>query len=305
MTEKEILNKARQLIEARQFAEARNLLLPIAANPTAKRWLEKLAEIAPQSESRSTRRYNTPLVVGIIVISALLVLTLGVLLGQNLLTAREVLLVVTATELPTISITETSTLLPTETPTETYTPTVTPSETYTSVPTKTFTPTATLTSTETATLAATFTITPTFTPSQTRTPRPSPTVALGSRSNPVPQGTNYRFPGYGTVSVVSSWLPGQTGLAVVSVSFYCERPTSQKCNVLDFMLDAVGSSGTTYPQAFETGIPQPGFWDFMTADVFGGGSKTGYAGFLVNQQENDLQIRVQIMYQPHEIFFDA
>ncbi len=205
-------------------------------------------------------------------------------------------------------------------PTVAVLPSVTPTTIPTKPPKPTWTPSLTPLPTQTPTTTASSTLTPTdlpSTPALLLTPKPfqmpiptttsGPTImpAWGTRSNPVPIGQSFRFPGYGSLTVVSSaWIAGQTGLANVQLSFTCERPADQKCNVLDLMLDAVGGSGLTYQQAFESGVPSPEFWDFMSADVFGGGTKTGYAGFLILEQESTLAMRVSIYLQSSaDVFF--
>lgn len=135
-------------------------------------------------------------------------------------------------------------------------------------------------------------------------PTSSGTGTRGTRGNPVPQGTPYEFPGLGSFTVKSEWSQGQTGLAIVFIEFTCERPSSQKCNILEFMLAAVGSSGTVYEQSFDLSIPQPLFWDFMSSDVYGGGTLSGYAGFKLTRPETSLQMRVGIFLEFEEVFFD-
>lgn len=118
---------------------------------------------------------------------------------------------------------------------------------------------------------------------------------LGTYNNPVPIGTGYRFAGHGTMTVTEArWQPGQTGVAVVGLSFTCERPADQPCNTGDFMLDATGSAGVTYIREFGRAVPEPSFGDFMTDEVYGGGTQSGYAGFLITNDEDWLMMKVEI-----------
>jgi hypothetical protein len=146
---------------------------------------------------------------------------------------------------------------------------------------------------------------PVVTSAPTRTPRPTATPELGTRTNPIAIGDPVQIPGYGTMLVSGSeWSPGMTGVAIIVIDFFCERPSDQSCSVLDFLLDAIGGSGTTYIQEFSGSVPLPGFWDPMTADVFGGGEKQGYAGFLITQYEDTLVMRVNAGFNQFILFFN-
>ena len=70
------------------------------------------------------------------------------------------------------------------------------------------------------------------------------------------------------------------------------------------MLDVVGSSGNVYQRVFESGVPEPTFGSFMNPDVYGGGTTSGYAGFLVTTPESSLAMRVQIFLMQGEVFFE-
>ncbi len=136
------------------------------------------------------------------------------------------------------------------------------------------------------------------------TPTRAPTAVMGSRSNPVPLRTSYTFPGIGTLTVQESrWRAGSTGLAIVYLSFTCERPADQTCNTTDFMLDAVGESGATYAREFDISVPEPWFGNFMNSDVYGGGTATGYAAFLVTAQETGLLMRAQLFLKQEKVLF--
>jgi hypothetical protein len=147
---------------------------------------------------------------------------------------------------------------------------------------------------------------PTVTDTPLSTPTTAPTIkpSLGTFNNPVPIGIGYKFPGFGTLTVInSSWLSGQTGFAIVKLSFSCERPADQKCDTGNFMLDALGGSGNGYKQEFDTAIPNPTFGTFDNPPVYGGGVENGYAGFLVTNSESALIMRVQLFLQDGEFYF--
>jgi len=138
---------------------------------------------------------------------------------------------------------------------------------------------------------------PTKTPSPTRTLSPTNTPVIGTFDNPIPISLSYRFPGYGTLKVnSSSWMPGQTGLAIVELSFECERPADQECRTGDFMFDVLGGSGNGYTPAFDSGIPTPHFGSFINPPIFGGGVEKGYYGFLITEKEDLLKMRVHILF---------
>ena len=69
---------------------------------------------------------------------------------------------------------------------------------------------------------------PTFTSAPTNISAPTTSSKFGTFNNPVPIGIGYTFPGFGTLTVIkSSWLSGQTGFAIVDLSFSCERPVDK------------------------------------------------------------------------------
>jgi hypothetical protein len=147
----------------------------------------------------------------------------------------------------------------------------------------------------------TFTSTPTFIS--------APTIEnqIGSFNNPIPIGVGHTYPGFGTLTVLeSSWMPGQTGFAIVKLSFTCERPAGQECDLVvsgRFMLSALGNSGNGYNQEFDSAIPEPGFGSFDNPPLYGGGTETGYVGFLITGNENTLLMRVQIFLQSGDVYF--
>jgi hypothetical protein len=147
----------------------------------------------------------------------------------------------------------------------------------------------------------TFTATPTFISVPT-TGSPN-----GTYNNPVPIGIGYTYPGFGTLTVLeSSWQSGQTGFAIVKLSFTCERPADQECDLGvsgRFMLSALGNSGNGYNQEFDSAIPRPNFGSFTNPPVYGGGNETGYVGFLITGNETSLLMRTQIFLQQGEVFF--
>ena len=135
-------------------------------------------------------------------------------------------------------------------------------------------------------------------------PIPQPVNQYGSFNYPVAIRSGYRFPGLGTLSVVqSAYASGQTGLAIVVLSFVCERPAGQICDTGDFMLDTVGSSGNGYSRVFESGVPEPSFGSFDLPDLYGGGKETGYAAFQITKPENRLLLTVKIFLQDGIIYF--
>jgi hypothetical protein len=145
---------------------------------------------------------------------------------------------------------------------------------------------------------------PTLTRAPTYTPAPTNTPQMGTFNNPVPIGVGYTFPGFGTLTVVSSsWIPGQTGFAIVDISFSCQRPAGQKCDTGDFMFDALGGSGNGYGREFDTAIPDPWFGTFNNPPVYGGGVEKGFAGFLITKNENILLMRVRLFLEEGELFF--
>lgn len=127
----------------------------------------------------------------------------------------------------------------------------------------------------------------------------------GTYDNPVPLGSSYRFPNFGTFTVTNG-TQAKSGWAIIYVTFTCELPANQKCDASNFMFDAVGVSGTVYRQEFDTHIPEPGFADIFSGrdEVYGGGTTSGYVGFYLPQQENSIKLRVHIFLDFNtEVFF--
>lgn len=146
-----------------------------------------------------------------------------------------------------------------------------------------------------------FTSTPTFIPVST-----SSSPQIGTFNNPVPIGVGYTFPGLGTMTVVkSSWLSGQTGFAIVALTFVCERPADQECDtgVGGFMFSALGNSGNGYSKDNDTSIPSPDFGSFMNPPLYGGGVENGNIGFLITQNETSLKMRVNLFLKDDEVYF--
>ncbi len=170
--------------------------------------------------------------------------------------------------------------------------------------TATVTPTPTKTRRPTSTPVPSSTPTVTNTPTATMTLTPTPTVQLGIASNPVPIGSGFTIPDMGTLTVVrSSWATGQTGLAIVELSFVCGRPIGELCKTSSLILDALGGSGTGYDRAFDSAIPEPGFGYGPKDPLYGGGTETGNAGFLVENKESSLMMIVQVFLQEGKFFF--
>jgi peptidoglycan hydrolase-like protein with peptidoglycan-binding domain len=132
---------------------------------------------------------------------------------------------------------------------------------------------------------------------------PSRSDPFASFYNPVPRGSWARFPGLGSLMVHSSWQPGQTGYAIVLITFVCERPAHQICDTGDFMLDVVGGSGQGYRRDFNRAIPEPSFGSFMNPDLYGGGTEAGYAGFLVTRSETTLKMIVKLFLEDGIYYF--
>ncbi|MEP7293481.1 MAG: hypothetical protein ABI835_16975 [Chloroflexota bacterium] len=137
------LQAARELIEEKRYTEARVVLKTIPNDATAKRWLAKLDEIAPEKSTRSS--FVIPvLVIGFLLIAVVSVAVLLISRGTSSNSASEptqvvvvpTLLVVspdtaTPTEIPatdtqlppSVTSTQTATLLPSITPLPSSTPT--------------------------------------------------------------------------------------------------------------------------------------------------------------------------------------
>jgi len=129
----------------------------------------------------------------------------------------------------------------------------------------------------------------------------------GLRTSPIPLGTGQTFPGLGTLTILESqWMPQQTGMAIIRLSFTCERPTNQLCETdsSTFFLDAVGGSGLVYGHEFDRTIPDPTFGGFDHSEVYGGASIDGYAGFLITNPEANLTLRVFERSSQGEVFFN-
>lgn len=155
---REQLQAAKQLIEERRYAEARSLLRQID-HPTAKRWLAKLDEIAPEAKQGRSLALGFMVIIGII-------LLIGIGLAAIVQIAFRPTENVQVASIPTLA------ELPTNTPSQT--PSKTPTNTLTPSLTPTLTPTATPTSTSTPKPSSTSTNTPV--PSNTPFPTPVPLV---------------------------------------------------------------------------------------------------------------------------------
>jgi hypothetical protein len=165
-------------------------------------------------------------------------------------------------------------------------------------------PSATKTPQPTVTTGPSNTPAPTNTPGPTLAPPATATAPVATFNNPVPIGTSYTWPGTGTLTVKKSdWKPGQTGYAIVLLSFSCERPADQTCDTGHFLLHAVGGSGNGYSRGFDTAIPEPGFGSFTNPPPHGGGHEEGYAGFLITSSETTLAMQVGIFLQDGEWYF--
>lgn len=155
-------------------------------------------------------------------------------------------------------------------------------------------------------------------PTPRATQRPSATVASlptrapaatqgprhGTYANPVMPGSEYAFPGLGSLKVKRcQWRPGQTGLAIVELSFRCERPAEQECDTGRFLLDALGRSGNGYKRKLDPAVPEPAFGWIGNPPVYGGGTEEGYAGFLITAAEESLLMRVRLFLEQGEVFF--
>lgn len=182
--DRELLQKARELIMRRRFDDARRILQAMPDNPTAVSWLAKLNEIASPTlrsihvnESAQVSHHQTRLSLSALVI----VVLIGIGLTGGAFLLRRVMSksggATSISSIPTVMVlpSETATLLPTDTPKPTDTPTLT--ATYTTTPTafatSTFTPSPTML--------------PTFTPTPSMIPSPSmtPTLDWRLRTSPI------------------------------------------------------------------------------------------------------------------------
>jgi hypothetical protein len=128
-------------------------------------------------------------------------------------------------------------------------------------------------------------------------------VQLGIYSNPVPIGSGFTVPDFGTLTVVrSSSAPAQTGLVIVELSFVCERAASQLCDTGTLLLTVIGGSGSRYKRDFNAPIPGPGFGFGPDALVYGGGTETGNAGFRVQNGESSLMMQVQVFQRAGQFY---
>jgi len=166
---------------------------------------------------------------------------------------------------------------------------------------------------------------PTYTPFPTYTPLPTYTIApvlpqnyqdfnqsnsssvssshVGSFDHPVPVGSGYQYPGFGTLRILQNFSePGRTGFAIVYLSFVCERPANQKCDTSDFMFQVIGKSGNGYDQKFDSAIPDPTFGSYRSPDIFGGGTEKGYIGFLITNPESSLLLQVSLFLEDGDIY---
>jgi hypothetical protein len=172
--------------------------------------------------------------------------------------------------------------------------------------TVTATPPPTSTRTPTPTALPSSTPRPTNTPFGAPTATPIPPTAtpqLGIYTNPVPVGSGFTIPDFGTLKVVrASWERGQTGLAIVELSFVCEGTAGQSCDTSTLILTAIGSSGTRYRRTFDGQVPEPPFGQGPNALVSGGGTATGNAGFIVQNSENSLMIQVQVLQRVGQFY---
>ena len=175
------------------------------------------------------------------------------------------------------------------------------------------------TATSETTIASTRTPRPTSTPLPTNTPRPtrtptatavptqpSPTatIQVGTSGNPVPMGSGFALADLGTLTVTkSSWVPGQSGLTIVELSFLCGRPAGERCNTSRLMFDVLGGSGLGYERDFDPEIPTPSFGYYLDPYLYGGETATGNAGFLIKNSESSLKLRVHIFLEQGEFFF--
>lgn len=161
---------------------------------------------------------------------------------------------------------------------------------------------------------------PTYTPYPTYTPfpietsipmpvelpnSPSASPVIGSKEKPVPIGKEHIIPGYGEMTVVGAYTPsGESGLAIVYLSFVCKLPQEQLCDTTDFILEAIGASGNVYLRDFSPEIPRPGFGTLGNSEIHGGESTEGFAGFMITQPEPSLILHVSVfLHKDIEAFF--
>jgi hypothetical protein len=90
---------------------------------------------------------------------------------------------------------------------------------------------------------------------------------------------------------------------MVQLSFVCARPIGKECKTSALLLNAVGGSGSGYKRVFDPAIPEPGFGYDLNARLYGGGTETGNAGFLVQNGERSLMMLVQVFLKEGRVFF--
>ncbi len=112
------------------------------------------------------------------------------------------------------------------------------------------------------------------------------------------------IPDLGALTVIrSSWVPGQTGLTSVALSFVCQRPPGQQCKTSKLILGAVGDSGQGYARTYGPEIPEPAFGYDAHTILYSGGTETGNAGFLIENSESSLVMLVQVFLQEGQYVF--
>ena len=199
----------------------------------------------------------------------------------------------TVTNLPTSNQTPTKTVQPTKTLQATKTIQPTASKT----PTRTVQPTSTLPPTQTNTPSST--PIPTFTLIPTNTPLPTIPLPGGILADPIQAGVGYRFIGDGVMTVKSSsWVPGQTGIVSLLISFNCERVASEICPTETYTFDLISGSGSANARLNSPTIPQPSFGSITNLPTYGGTTESGYVGFLIISQESLLVLRVGNTLEP-------
>lgn len=134
MTPKEKMQRAKELIQQKKYAEARKILKTVD-HPTAEKWLAQIDKMAPAKRQPSSGG-GYLIIGGVVIVIILFVVVAFVVFNQQQLAIGDL---PTAVIIPTNTITNTP--LPSDTPTRTLYPTFTPSLTVTPSPTITQTPT--------------------------------------------------------------------------------------------------------------------------------------------------------------------
>lgn len=280
---------ARELIKEKRYPEARAILKTID-HPTAREWLAKLDEVAPEKkESRLgtlllPRRGRSRLYWIGFTIFACMMLYMCSIFGQT------IGIIPTVAELNATRTLEASTQ-------------VAANATEEAVRQMTADAQATIIALTPPTATATITDTPlptnTFPPTETPVPTQAP---RGIRSNPYGIGelgsirdgrfTVNKIERNATTRVKQMNMfnddpePGQEWV-LVSVTFHCDLEADKTCNTSLMQLELVGNLGKVYNSQLFAVIDNK-----FGGEVFGGGQITGDIGFIIDSSDTNLSVAV-------------